>query len=197
MLSSMKNSLHGGILNWSRYELMKFFSNFRVSAGWIFFLLVAFIGEIHSYWPLLFVILGETMRTIASGTIIKNEKLSTFGLYGIIRHPLYLGSMFISLGFCMMCNNPILWIYWVILFPICYYSAITIEEMSLSKKFGKEFLDYKNRVPSFFPIKFRSPVMMKDTFSWTLVKKNKEYYNWMILITIFLLILLKSVSKSR
>ncbi|MGC9066217.1 MAG: methyltransferase family protein [Candidatus Ratteibacteria bacterium] len=156
----------------SRYDVIKLFSNLRVSVGWLFFLLVVLIGEIRNYWPLSFVILGEIVRTTASGTIVKNEKLSTFGLYNVIRHPLYLGSLFISLGFCMMCKNPVLWIYWIIFFPICYYSAITIEEMSLSKKFGKEFLDYKKSVPAFLPIKFETPVRMKNSFSWVLVKKK-------------------------
>ncbi len=189
--------MHGGTLNLSKYKLVKLFSNLRVPAGWIFFLLVIIVGEIRNYWPLFFVVLGEIIRTTASGTIIKNEKLSTAGLYSIVRHPLYLGSLFINLGFCLICNNPVLWVYSFILFPACYYSAIAMEEITLNKKFGIEFLNYKKNVPAFLPIKFKKLRMMKNNFSWSLVFRNKEYNNWFILLAVILLILLKSVSKSQ
>ncbi|MCM8829025.1 MAG: hypothetical protein NC902_07065 [Candidatus Omnitrophica bacterium] len=102
-------------------------------AGWIFFILVALIGEIQIFWPLIFVIAGESARTIAAGTIKKNETLASTGIYRIVRHPLYFGSFNISLGFCLMCNTIPLWMYMLIFFPLCYGSAIKLEERFLEK----------------------------------------------------------------
>ncbi|MCM8825695.1 MAG: hypothetical protein NC937_06110, partial [Candidatus Omnitrophica bacterium] len=58
-------------------KILRFLSNVRVPAGWIFFILVALTGEIQIFWPLIFVIFGESIRTIAAGTIKKNETLAT------------------------------------------------------------------------------------------------------------------------
>jgi protein-S-isoprenylcysteine O-methyltransferase Ste14 len=81
---------------------------------------------------------------------IKANRLVTTGIYSAIRHPQYLGFMFITLG--MLVQWPS--IFTVILWPILvfmYYRLSKIEEREVGKQFGEEFQKYKLRVPGFLP----------------------------------------------
>ncbi|MCM8764382.1 MAG: isoprenylcysteine carboxylmethyltransferase family protein [Candidatus Omnitrophica bacterium] len=169
---------------------MRFFFDIRVPAGWVFFILVALTGKMQNFWPLIFVIAGEWIRTVAAGTIKKNEMLATTGIYRIVRHPLYFGSFNISLGFCLMSSIMILWIYMLIFFPLCYGSTIILEERHLDEKFGKTFKEYKKSVSSFFPLKI--PVgSIKSDFSLTQAFRNKEHHNWFVLLILLFILILK------
>lgn len=170
---------------------INFFSKLRVSAGWFFFIVVAITGRIHFFWPIILIVIGELFRTIASGTIVKNEKLATSGIYSIVRHPLYLGSMLIGTGFVLMCMNIFVGLYFIVFFPLCYLSAIVLEEQSLEKRFGSDFHQYRKNVPAFFPIKITGK-FRSDTFSWKLVFQNKEHYNWLTLLATILILIIKS-----
>lgn len=172
----------------------RFLSKIRVSTGWLFFILVAITGKVVISWPVILVIAGGIIRTIAAGTIKKNETLANTGIYEIVRHPLYFGSFNISLGFCLMCNNIFLWAYFLIFFPLCYGAAIFLEEKYLEEKFKEEFQRYKKSVPAFFPLWFHLKGF-KNNFSWKLVLKNDEHHNWVIIFTLLLVLIFKTIYK--
>ncbi|MCM8822947.1 MAG: hypothetical protein NC831_09145, partial [Candidatus Omnitrophica bacterium] len=114
--------------------------------------------------------------------------LASTGIYRIVRDRLYFCSFNISLGFCLMCNTIPLWMYMLIFFPLCYGSAIKLEERFLEKKFGDIFKEYKKSVPAFFPLKIPASGL-KTSFSLKLALKNKEHHNWIfILILLFVLV---------
>lgn len=169
---------------------IRFISRIRVPAGWFFFILVAFTGTIQNTWGALFVFIGVIVRTIAAGTITKNEKLTTHGIYQFVRHPLYFGSFCISIGMCLICNNIFIWIYFVIFFPAAYTAAILTEETWLKTKFGDLFTNYKKTVPAFIPFRIKK-FSISGNFSWYLVFKNREHHNWVILLAV-LTVLFKS-----
>jgi protein-S-isoprenylcysteine O-methyltransferase Ste14 len=54
-------------------------------------------------WPFcaapVIVVLGLAVRLWASGFIVKNKELATNGPYALVRHPLYVGSIFILIAF--------------------------------------------------------------------------------------------------
>lgn len=172
-------------------EKLKKLSGIRVQSGWLFFILVAVTGKIHGLLPLLLIISGEILRTLAAGTIKKNQALANSGIYRMVRHPLYLGSFLISTGFCLMCNNIILWIYFCFFFPACYIPAIILEEKFLQQKFKSEFQEYRKSVPAFFPLKL-SRMNLRGNFSWTMVLKNGEHYNWIVLLVLIIVLELKT-----
>ena len=147
-----------------------------------------------------FILLGETIRTWASGFIKKDKELAQEGPYALTRNPLYLGNFFIGVGFSIMANNLIILAIFLKVFTIVYLITIKNEEKYLFSKFGDAFLEYKRKVPVFFPIKIipLSPPLQKGgegglgnfNFDWQLVKKHREHHTWLGVagcITIFII----------
>lgn len=84
-------------------------------------------------------------------TIREDHKLKKNGLYRVIRHPSYFGSLLSFTGFGISLNN---WISLIIL--ICFISAaflyrIKIEEKALTDHFGAEYLEYKKNTFCLIP----------------------------------------------
>ncbi len=80
------------------------------------------------------------------------KKLVTTGVYAKIRHPIYLGRIFLNIGFLII--FPILSMLIVaIVFVIFWYLLALYEEMILTYKFGNRYKKYKKKVPMFIPKK--------------------------------------------
>lgn len=100
------------------------------------------------------------------GNKISGDYILDKGSFSIMRHPLYFGNFLIGFGFTLCANfyeNFLLPIYSFIFF--LYYLAIILEEERyLERKFREEFLEYKKRVPAFFP----------EVWKWRSGKFSKE-----------------------
>ncbi len=77
-------------------------------------------------------------------------KIVTSGVYGIVRHPIYAGDIVLSWGvFSYFPNFAVLscviWLNSVLFF------WMKIEERLLMDKFGKDYEEYKKKVPMFIP----------------------------------------------
>ncbi len=78
------------------------------------------------------------------------KKLVTNGIYSKLRHPIYLGRIFVNLGFFII--FPILPMLIVtISFVILWYLMAFYEETILIKMFPKKYKKYKKKVPMFIP----------------------------------------------
>jgi protein-S-isoprenylcysteine O-methyltransferase Ste14 len=77
-----------------------------------------------------------------------STQLKTKGIYRYSRHPLYLGVYLLSISSIIYFPNIL-----NILMGLCtmstHYMMILAEERFLAERFGKEWDDYKNRVPRF------------------------------------------------
>ena len=84
-------------------------------------------------------------------TIRKDHKLKTDGIYGLLRHPSYSGSIlsFIGLGFSL--NNWISVLAISIPVTIAMLYRINIEEKLLMKQFGSEYSDYMKKTYRLIP----------------------------------------------
>ena len=147
-----------------------------------------------------FIILGEIMRTWASGYIKKNEELSQTGPYAITRNPLYVGNFLIGAGFSVMTGRLLLFLLFIVVFIYIYRVTIQNEETFLSARFGETFSRYKERVPVFFPIKFFSSRSASHDnsaahFSWNLVIQHREYHTWIGIIAGLIIFLVKLAFK--
>src|SRR5574341_1802631 len=76
-------------------------------------------------------LLGEALRTWASGYIFKGKRLARYGPYTHTRHPLYMGSFLMGLGACVMGMSPVFLVLYVVLFTLAYLPLIRSEEERL------------------------------------------------------------------
>jgi len=94
-------------------------------------------------------------------------KLITKGMYKYIRNPQYLARGIISIGFGVVANNISAMVVGFIHF-ISYCAIIPSEDKEMLRRFGKEFEDYKKRVPALFPKFFH----WKDFIKYIFIHKN-------------------------
>jgi protein-S-isoprenylcysteine O-methyltransferase Ste14 len=83
----------------------------------------------------------------------RDGDLVTTGIYGIIRHPLYLFYSIELAGLCLICPNPISFVALILNVWTCLHRA-NKEELCLEEKFGERFHEYKRRTNKFIPFIF-------------------------------------------
>ena len=74
------------------------------------------------------------------------------GVFAIVRHPIYLGSILTYLGllcFSLSIASTAVWI----LIIVFYWLISRYEEKLLIGRFGDEYLEYRKKVPMLFPLK--------------------------------------------
>ena len=119
---------------------------------------------VFAHAGIVFIICGLLVRWIAiislkhqftvDVTIRKDHRIVSGGMYRIIRHPAYAGSLlsFLGLGLCFANYFSVL----VIFLPICsaFLHRIHVEEKTLIGAFGDEYLNYcrttKRLVPGIY-----------------------------------------------
>jgi protein-S-isoprenylcysteine O-methyltransferase Ste14 len=119
-----------------------------------------YIEPVH-YSGIFLIILGIIIRWIAihklksmftvDVSIQKGHKIVKSGIYKIIRHPAYLGSLLSFLGLGIALVN---WLSIIIIFVpilIAFVNRIYIEEKVLCDEFGEEYLNYSNNTYRLFP----------------------------------------------
>jgi hypothetical protein len=119
------------------------------------------------------VLTGIFIRSWAAGAIHKTETLTTTGPYALARHPLYIGSLLIAIGFFIIIASPLdVAIIAGTLIPLHVRKARR-EERKLSVKFGEEWQAYCRRTGAFFPKQI--PVGVLGGWSVTQWAHNKEF----------------------
>jgi protein-S-isoprenylcysteine O-methyltransferase Ste14 len=119
------------------------------------------------------IVLGLAIRSWAAGTLRKGIDLTTEGPYSLIRHPLYLGSFLVMLGFCLTVGyaHDVL----VICGPIVGIYCLTMlrEENRLTAKYGERWTTYAARTPRLVPY---LPTHFTPT-GWSLTQwlRSREY----------------------
>jgi protein-S-isoprenylcysteine O-methyltransferase Ste14 len=119
------------------------------------------------------VLTGLAVRSWAAGTLHKRTQLTTSGPYGLVRHPLYIGSFMMMLGFCTLIDDPEN--IWFVLGPVLFLYILRAlhEEKILGADFVDQWRDYTRRVPRFFPR--RIPTQPFASWSFDQWLKNREY----------------------
>ena len=108
------------------------------------------------------ILVGELIRIIAvslAGGITRTmnvgaPSLCTSGPYSRTRNPLYLGNMIIYLGIVLIAGGKYVFILEGIVFfyfTFQYMMIISLEEETLKKLFGDEYISYVENVPRLFP----------------------------------------------
>ena len=121
-------------------------------------------GTIKYFSGISLMIVGITLRLFtvfslkslftADVAIHQNHKLKTDGLFKIIRHPSYSGSLLTFLGFGLTLGN---WLSLLIVFlPVLavFLYRINIEEKALMNNFKDEYVDYQKKTKKLIPFIF-------------------------------------------
>lgn len=121
-------------------------------------------AELKWWLPCLLVsLLGQTIRAITigytpRGTSGRNttegqvaESLNTRGIYGTVRHPLYVGNFFMWMGIVLFTGSWWFSLVVVLLFWLYYERIMFAEEAFLRRKFGETYLAWSGKTPAFVP----------------------------------------------
>ncbi len=76
----------------------------------------------------------------------QSTALVTSGVYGISRHPMYLGFVLILIGIAVMMGSLTPFIVILPFVIVMDRGFISVEERMLEERFGKVWLEYKHRV---------------------------------------------------
>jgi protein-S-isoprenylcysteine O-methyltransferase Ste14 len=88
-------------------------------------------------------VVGETLRVWAAGHLEKGREVTATGPYRLTRHPLYLGSTIIAIGFAIASASLAATALVIVYLVLTYGAAITSEEAHLTEKFGRAYPDYR------------------------------------------------------
>ncbi|HEY9114552.1 MAG TPA: isoprenylcysteine carboxylmethyltransferase family protein [Bacteroidales bacterium] len=123
-------------------------------------LLLVFLGLSHNTWAMIVLhVLTNAIIFLGFYIVYKGwqqihaagkDELVTDGIYRFIRHPQYVGMWLVTVGFLVQWPTLITLFMWPILM-ILYHRLSVREEKVLRGKFGKEFEQYKSKVPAYFP----------------------------------------------
>ena len=116
---------------------------------------------------------GLGLRSWAAGTLHKCTELTMSGPYGLVRHPLYIGSFMMMVGFCQLIDDAEN--IWFVVGPVLalyVYRAIN-EDKFLAAEFPDQWTDFARKVPRFFPRRF--PKQLFSTWDLNQWIKNREY----------------------
>jgi protein-S-isoprenylcysteine O-methyltransferase Ste14 len=142
-------------------------------------------------------LLGMAVRAVAVGSAPPGAstrsvrgpsatRLNTTGMYSLSRHPIYLGNLFVLLGFALAVRS-----WWFVLtaalvYWLLYERVIAAEERFLDKRFGVSHRRWAERTPTFWP-RARLWISPETRFSWRTVVL-REYNSPLLIASVFLLL---------
>jgi protein-S-isoprenylcysteine O-methyltransferase Ste14 len=132
---------------WALDSLSFFMFGYSTVVSGVVSLPVLFVGMIVS------LCLG--LHLISKSHIVFDEghsqpKLVDSGVYALVRHPMYLGTLLFCLSFLFISFSLVSFGVWIAFF-IFYDRMAAYEEESLTKILGEGYVAYEKRVPKWFP----------------------------------------------
>ena len=146
------------------YLLARFF---RIDVPWLhatkplWAALLGLSGQAAVVEMIIGMVVGYALVIVGIGLVVegwrelyraKQEgRLATDGLYGLVRHPQYTGILLALFG-----EGVVHWptLLTVLMYPVIVVAYVLLarrEERKMVEEFGEEYLEYRRRVPPFFP----------------------------------------------
>ena len=149
-------------------EIVRGLARYRVRLG--------FVAAVAAFWlarPTVrsltagaaIAVAGEGIRIWAAGHLEKGREVTASGPYRLSRHPLYLGSAIIGVGFAVASASLSAAVLVALYLLLTYGAAIRSEEAHLTEKFGTAYPEY---------VGGRSSIANRR-FSLERVMRNREY----------------------
>lgn len=150
-----------GVLSWRSH----------VNSGWggetvdfgLDFLGVALclLGSLIRFYTVGFIPPG----TSSQSRLLKAQALNVEGPYALVRHPLYLGNLAITLGLLCIAHEPWAWMLGLGYFAVSCALIIRAEEALLRRTFGARYEEWAARVPALLPSRWELPEL-REPFGW-------------------------------
>lgn len=179
--------VHSSCLPNDAMPIRKFLVNYRVVISFFLFstLVVSQLyvgmkprgwwggGDIQGLLGVSLVIIGLLIRSWAAGVLRKGKALAIVGPYSLCKHPLYVGSFCMMIGFCLVLGNPLLWFAVVGPVAVIYWFTMLSEERKLNERFADQWRTSTKHIPRFLP--WRWAQYKHTTFSLQCWFSNREY----------------------
>jgi protein-S-isoprenylcysteine O-methyltransferase Ste14 len=104
---------------------------------------IALLGIGVMFFALAIIRLGTFSLRV--GLAQENTSLHTTGIYRFSRNPMLFGLYLMALGSAVYVQNPINWLLLIVALTV-HHKIILAEENFLQARFGKQWLDYQNKV---------------------------------------------------
>ena len=133
-----------------------------------------FLGVLLRFWANGHVGHVKVNWTQSSQRDAKIGELVTTGPYAFVRHPLYLGSFLIGLGFGIIVGR-----FWLVaialgVMAVIYHRKIVEEETTLNHEWGEAFERYRQAVPRYLPT-WRPYSRARGSWSWKGIWASREW----------------------
>ena len=125
--------------------------------------------------------IGEAIRVWAAGHLEKGREVTSTGPYMFTRHPLYLGSSIVGLGFAIASAHLVAGLVVLVYLAVTLMAAIRTEEAHLTEKFGAAYPAYRSG----------QAVAQPRRFSMARAVRNREYRALVGLLIVLLVLALK------
>jgi len=147
--------------------------------------------------------LGEIIRIWAAGHLRKNQELTASGPYSYVKNPLYIGTILITVGTCIIAKgretpyfflSNFNWIFLGIALAVFLFYYIPYkknrEGNRLEEKFGDAWREYDDAVPDYLPrwTPYRNVGTTDKSWSYDTFIENSEHWTLLLVIVLVLII---------
>lgn len=166
---------------WSRERVLVVLSRWRVEIAWLTLLALPWAHPTRASIAvgLPVVALGVALRAWARGHLQRAQEVTTGGPYGHVRHPLYVGSFLIVVGFALMTALVALPFLVACAFVVMYVPKALREEAYLRRRFGTAYADYAQHVGAVIPSWTVAIAPSPSQFAWRRVMRHREWHTWL------------------
>ncbi|WP_375585652.1 methyltransferase family protein [Cyclobacterium xiamenense] len=114
------------------------------------------------------------------------DQLNTTGIYSTVRHPLYLGNFITWLAIAFLTGNFWYVLLFVLMYWLYYERIMFAEEQFLRRKFGKDYLNWAEKVPAFIPnIRHFKKSPLRFSIKKVLRKEKNGVFAYMLVFAVF------------
>lgn len=117
---------------------------------------------------------GVGVRIWGAGNLRKGKEITDAGIYRMVRHPLYTGSLLVFLAYFLAVGDPLAGLLlFASMIGLVYYPTMIDEERVLSRQYPAQFTPAYQARPRLLPDPRRlGEALRTDRFSWSASRAN-------------------------